>query len=328
MAPLLRIEGLEVGFPGARDDLLAVRGASLEVGSGEIVGLVGESGSGKSLTALSVIGLVPRPGRILGGSIRLASDELVGLPEAAYRSIRGGRVGLMFQEPAAALHPVLSIGTQIRDAVRAHLPLSPAAADRRALELLERLAMPEPKKRLGLFPHELSGGQRQRAMLAVALAAEPELLIADEPTTALDVTLQAEVMDMILDLRRERGLAVLWISHDLGVLAQVSDRVAVMYAGQIVEEGSTRRILAEPAHPYTRGLLDAQPRMGPAIPGEKLRTIAGQVPTLEDLPAGCAFHPRCPQRRSECPTKMPPAVELGEGHRVRCLLYADPGVRP
>ena len=319
MAPLLEIRDLEIGFPAGDGGLLkVVRGASLAVARREIVGLVGESGSGKSLTALATLGLVPAPGRILGGSVRLDGRELVGLPERELRAIRGARIGLVFQEPSAALNPVLTVGTQIVEAIRAHQPVAAGVARERALDLLRRLSIPDPARRLGEYPHQLSGGQRQRVVLALALAAGPDLLIADEPTTALDVTLQAEVLDLLVELRGALDLSVLLISHDFAVVAEVCDRLAVMYAGEVVEEGSVTRVFARPLHPYTRGLLAALPRLGAPAPRGALPAIPGQVPSAAELPSGCAFHPRCPERLADCPTIHPRWIRREEGG-VRCL---------
>ena len=324
--PLLDVRDLEIRFPlrGAAGEVAVVRGASLAIDRGEIVGLVGESGSGKSLTALAVLGLVPPPGRIAAGSVKLEGRELVGASERDYRAVRGARIGLVFQEPGAALNPVLTIGAQIVETIRAHRSLSRSAARQRALELLESLALPDPARRLKQYPHELSGGQKQRALLAIALAAEPELLIADEPTTALDVTIQAEVLDLLESLRRTRGLAILLITHDLGVVARSCDRLAVLYAGEVVEEGATRDVLSAPAHPYTRGLLASLPRLGEGIECGRLAAIPGQVPAAGAFPPGCAFHPRCGDRLAHCASDAPPRVELGaaQGHSARCWLHA------
>ncbi len=320
LAALLEIRDLAITFPGAAGELEAVRGASLDVRRGEVTGLVGESGSGKSLTALAILGLVPPPGRIVAGSIRFDGRELVGLSEKEYRPLRGARIGLVFQEPAAALNPVLMIGTQIVETIRAHRPIGRAEARRRAHELLRQLAMPDPAQKMRQYPHELSGGQRQRALLAIALAAEPELLIADEPTTALDVTVQAQVLDLIEELRRERQLAVLLVTHDLGVVARACDRVAIFYAGEVVEEGPTDEVLARPAHPYTRALLASVPRLGEGAESGRLAAIPGQVPTLADRPAGCPFHPRCAERLASCDRETPPWVAFAPGRAARCVL--------
>jgi len=317
-APLLELSGLDIRFPGATralPEFAVVRGAALAVARGEIVGLVGESGSGKSLTALAVLGLVPPPGRVAGGSIRLDGRELLGLPERELRAIRGARIGLVFQEPMAALNPVLTLETQICEAVRAHPDrqgrrVNAHAARTRALELLELLAIPDPRRRLGEYPHQLSGGQRQRAMLAIALAAGPDLLIADEPTAALDVTLQAQVLDLLARLRRELGLAILLITHDLAVVAESCDRVLVMYAGEIVEQAAAAELFSRPAHPYTRALLASIPVLGEPAPRGQLPAIPGQVPAADRLPAGCVFEPRCAARIPRCAADRPAWVDL------------------
>ena len=340
--PLLEVANLEIRFPGASGSQPpheVVRGVSLTVDRGEIVGLVGESGSGKSLTALAILGLVPPPGRVVGGRVLLEGRNLLDLDERALRSVRGARIALVFQEPMAALNPVLTLETQICEAVRAHRKsagptgrgpgsrVTARAARARALELLELLAIPDPARRLREYPHQLSGGQRQRAMLAIALAAGPELLIADEPTTALDVTLQAQVLELLERLRRELGLAILLITHDLAVVAESCDRVLVMYAGEIVEEATAEVLFAHPAHPYTRALLASIPVLGNPAPRGALPAIPGQVPAADDLPPGCVFHPRCPARVERCTVERPTWVELGNGignaHGARCLRLRE-----
>ncbi len=323
-APLLEIRDLGVSFPTGEGETPVVRGVSLTVRRGEIVGLVGESGSGKTLTALATLGLVPAPGRISSGSIRLEGRELIGLAESELRSVRGGRIGLVFQEPAAALNPVLRVGTQIVEAIRAHRPASRAEARRRAVELLRRLSLPDAELRLRDYPHQLSGGQRQRVLVAIALAAGPSLLIADEPTTALDVTVQAQVLELFVELRRDLGLGILLITHDLAVVAETCDRVVVLYAGRVVEEGSIREVFEAPAHPYTRGLLASLPRVGHPAPRGGLPSIPGQVPSPERLPAGCPFHPRCPEARPECSSREPAWVATGPGRGARCVLLETP----
>jgi len=333
-APLLEVADLEIRFPavtGGGRPHEVVRGASLTVDRGEFVGLVGESGSGKSLTALAILGLVPPPGRIVGGSVRLEGVELLGLAERAMRSVRGGRIALVFQEPMAALNPVLTLETQICEVVRAHRKggerVGVRAARARALELLELLAIPDPRRRLREYPHQLSGGQRQRAMLAIALAAGPELLIADEPTTALDVTLQAQALELLERLRRELGLAILLITHDLAVVAESCDRVLVMYAGEIVEAAPADLLFARPAHPYTRALLSSIPDLGSPAPRGALPAIPGQVPASDRLPSGCAFHPRCGDRVQRCAGERPSWVVLGSAvgteHGARCLRLPE-----
>jgi oligopeptide/dipeptide ABC transporter ATP-binding protein len=329
MEPLLEIRDLVVEFPRADGSSGAasavVRGADLSVGRGEIVGLVGESGSGKTLTALAILGLVPPPGRISSGSVRLSGRELVGAPERELRRVRGARIGLVFQEPGSALNPVLSIGTQITEAIRAHRDVSRGAARAQALDLLTRLSLPDPERRLREYPHQISGGQRQRVVLALALAAGPDLLIADEPTTALDVTVQAEVLERLAGLRTDLGLGILLITHDLAVVAEVCDRLAVMYAGEVVETGPVSELFARPAHPYTRALLAALPRLGAPVARGRLQTIPGQVPEAGALPPGCAFEPRCAERIPECAAAPPPWFEVSAGRGARCLVRAREG---
>ncbi len=331
-APLLAVDRLTVAFPAGDGWADVVRGASLSVGAGEVVGLVGESGSGKTMTALAVLRLVPPPGCITGGSVRLLlpggepAVELLTLSERELRRVRGGRIGMVFQEPAAALDPVFTIGYQLVEAIRAHRQVSRAAARRRAEELLALVAVPEPHRRLDAYPHQLSGGQRQRVMIALALAAEPALLLADEPTTALDVTLQAQVLELLLSLRDRLGLGILLVTHDLAVVAATCDRVTVMYCGEVVEEAPTTRLFADPAHPYTRGLLAAVPRLGRPAPRGRLPAIPGQVPDPRRRPSGCAFHPRCPAVMPVCSLRHPPLYSLPHGVTARCFLH-DAAVR-
>ncbi|HEV8629492.1 MAG TPA: ABC transporter ATP-binding protein, partial [Thermoanaerobaculia bacterium] len=281
---MLAIDGLTIAFPAGDGEVDVVRGASLTVGPGEVVGLVGESGSGKTMTALAVLRLVPPPGRIVAGSIRVGGDNVLALPERALRRLRGGRVGMVFQEPAAALDPVFTVGFQLAETIRAHHDVTRRAARQRAEELLALVAIPEPRRRLDAYPPQLSGGQRQRVMIALALAAEPSLLLADEPTTALDVTLQAQVLELLLSLRDRLGLGILLVTHDLAVVAATCDRVTVMYCGEVVEEAPTATLFAHPAHPYTQGLLAAVPRV--AVPTE--------AAVHEVLPPGEMPSPRTP----------------------------------
>jgi oligopeptide/dipeptide ABC transporter ATP-binding protein len=291
------------------------------VARGEIVGLVGESGSGKSLTALSILRLVPRPGRV-SGRVDLDGEDLLSLPEAALRQVRGGRVGMVFQEPASALNPVLSVGFQVAEAVRAHRPLSRRAAREEAEQLLARVALPEPRRRLDDYPHQLSGGQRQRVMIAMALAAGPDLLLADEPTTALDVTVQAQILVLLRRLRDELGLGVLLITHDFGVVAETCDRAVVMYAGEVIEEAPVATLFRAPAHPYTRGLLASLPRLS-AVRGP-LPAIPGQPPAPAALPPGCAFEPRCAAAFDRCRTARPELYAVASG-TARCFLHQPGG---
>jgi peptide/nickel transport system ATP-binding protein len=319
-APLLEVHELTTVFDGPGGPAAAVDGVSFVVRTGETLGLVGESGSGKSVTALSILRLIQPPGRIAGGEVRFRGRNLLGLPERELRRVRGAAIGLVFQEPATALNPVLTIGAQIVETLAVHGRATGRAARTEALRLLRAVRMPDPERQFHAYPHQLSGGLRQRALIALALAAAPALLIADEPTTALDVTVQAEILDLLASLKREYGLALLLITHDFGVIAGTADRVAVMYAGRLVEEGSVREVLREPRHPYTRALLDAIPS-GP--PGTPLKAIAGHVPALGHLPPGCAFAPRCPARFAPCDARPPGVTRLGPDRRVRCFLYGD-----
>jgi peptide/nickel transport system ATP-binding protein len=335
--PLLAIEDLEVAFAAGRGWMPVVRGVSLSVRRGEIVGLVGESGAGKSLTALAVLRLLP-PRTRTRGQVRLDGRDLLALPEKAMREVRGARVGIAFQDSSAALDPFYTIGFQIAEAVTAHRSMSRRAARAEALRLLDRVAMPDARGRLDDYPHQLSGGQRQRVVVAMALAGQPDLLLADEPTTALDVTLQAQVLALLGELRRDLGLAVLLITHDLAVVAETCDRVAVLYAGRVVEEASVAGLFGAPAHPYTRGLLATLPRLGHPAPRGRLPLLAGQPAEAWALPPGCAFHPRCPRAMAVCALEDPPesaplAAEIGnsegpdgpggpgDGRRVRCWLH-------
>ena len=321
--PLLRVEGLRTVFtlPDGRD-AAAVDDVSFSVGRGETLGLVGESGSGKSVTALSIIRLVMPPGRIAAGRIEFEGRNLLDLAEEPMRQVRGRRIGFVFQEPMAALNPVYTIGYQIRETLMVHGLARGDAAKRRAVELLEAVRVPDPARRAKEYPHQLSGGLRQRAMMALALAAEPSLLIADEPTTALDVTVQAEVLDLLRDLRKVFGLSVLLITHDLGVVAEMADRVAVMYAGRIVEHATVSELFAAPAHPYTRGLLSSIPA---GRSGDRLIAIPGTVPALGRLGPGCAFAPRCADRFDPCTAEAPAETSLaGKEHDVRCHLHSAP----
>jgi peptide/nickel transport system ATP-binding protein len=329
MAPLLSVEDLTVTFPDSTGaPVPVVRDVSFTVDRGEMVGLLGESGSGKSVSALSLVRLTPAPGRITGGAVRLAGTDLLTLPEAQLRRVRGGRIAFVFQEPMTAMNPVLTVGAQIIEAVRVHRPLSRRQARERARELLERVAIADAASRMDDYPHQLSGGQRQRAMIAMALAGEPELLLADEPTTALDVTIKAQILELLTRLRRELDLAVLLITHDLAVVAETCDRAVVLYAGQVVEEAAVTELFTRPAHPYTRGLLAAVPRLGRTVPPGRLPTIPGQVPDPARLPSGCPFHPRCGEAIAACPHTHPELVAAGPGHRARCLLVGGPAAGP
>ena len=320
MTELLTIEELSIAFDSERGRQHAVRRASLAIGRGEFVGLVGESGSGKSLTALASMRLLPPAARMVGGRIRLEETEVTALSEAELQAIRGARIGLVFQEPMSALNPVLSIGTQVVEALRVHRPLDRQRARKEAARLLERVALSGVDRLLKRYPHQLSGGQRQRVVIALALAGEPDLLIADEPTTALDVTVQAQILDLLSELRRDLGLAVLLITHDLAVIAETCDRVYVMYAGEIVEQAPTVELFAGPLHPYSRALLAALPRIDvEATVDGRLPTIPGQIPEAGALPGGCAFHPRCDAVMERCRLEEPPLYAVDKRHS-RCFL--------
>jgi len=321
MTPLLEVRDLRVGFPTGRGAIHPVDGVSFTLDRGRTLAVVGESGSGKSLTALALLRLVPSPGVIEPGSmVRLGDQVLTELDERAMRAVRGGRIGMVFQDPMTSLNPVFTAGDQIAEAVRAHRKVTAREARDRALALLEEVGMPAPERRLDEYPHQLSGGMRQRVMIAIALAAEPELLIADEPTTALDVTVQAQILELLDALRAKRGMAVLLITHDLGVVAGRADHVAVMYAGQIVESAPTTQLFAAPAHPYTQGLFASIP----TLDGERgrLTPIPGVVPPPDQWPTGCRFAPRC-AFRFEKSSEPPPLLPAGPGQLARCWLHAE-----
>jgi oligopeptide/dipeptide ABC transporter ATP-binding protein len=313
------VEGLRVEFGGDASPLLAVRDVSFAVSAGETLAVVGESGSGKSVTALAAMGLLDPPGRITAGDVRLGGRSLVGLRDDQYRLVRGSELAMVFQDPLSALNPVLTIGAQVAEAVTAHGG-SRAAGWKRALEMLERVGVAPAARLSRAYPHELSGGMRQRVLLAMALANEPKVLIADEPTTALDVTTQAQILDLVAELQREMGLAVVLVSHDLGVVAGIADRVVVMYAGRVVESGSTADLFTRAGHPYARGLLASVPRVDDAR--GTLSAIPGTPPDPARLPSGCAFHPRCPLAVARCRDAVPPDVVLSGGHVAACI-FAD-----
>jgi peptide/nickel transport system ATP-binding protein len=314
---LLSVTDLRVTLRTARGPADALREVSFTLDRGDTVGLIGESGCGKSITALALMGLLPEGAR-LAGSIRFDGRELVGLDESALCALRGRRIGMVFQEPMTALNPLHTVGHQIAEPLRLHLGLSPRDARERALQLLQRVRLPEPARRLDAYPHQLSGGQRQRVVIAVALACEPDLLIADEPTTALDVTVQREVLDLIAGLVAERGMGLLLISHNLGVMASTVRRLMVMYGGSVVESGSTESVFRRLAHPYTRALFASRPRLGLAR-GTRLATIAGRVPELADLPPGCPFAERCEWVVDACARTLPRPVDVAPQHAARCI---------
>jgi len=316
----LEVEGLVVTFPGETGRTPVVDHLDLVLDAGETLALVGESGCGKSMTALSLLRLVPKPGRIEEGRIRIEGQDVLSLPSADLRSLRGRRAAMIFQEPMTSLNPVHTVGAQVVEAIRLHERVSAGEARRRAGELFARVGIPDPGARLDAYPHQLSGGMKQRVMIAIALAAKPRLLIADEPTTALDVTIQAQILDLLRDLRRDSGMALLLITHDLGIVNEVADRVAVMYAGQLVEQGSREAVLGKPRHPYTQGLLRSIPAR--AARGARLTEIRGSVPSASAWPTGCRFHPRCPIAFEPCPRIDPGWTELGGGQRARCHAIA------
>jgi peptide/nickel transport system ATP-binding protein len=313
--PVLDVRGLQTWFATHGGEVKAVDGVDLQVQPGEIVGLVGESGSGKTITGFSIIGLIDPPGRIVGGSIRYLGEELANAPEARLQQLRGKEIAMIFQDPMMTLNPVLRVDTQMVEAIQAHEKVSAAAARERAIDALAMVGIPAPRERLLAYPHQLSGGMRQRVAIAIALLNRPRLIIADEPTTALDVTIQAQILFEVQKLCRETGTALVWITHDLAVVSGLADRIAVMYAGRIVESGATADVIRAPAHPYTRGLIDSIPTR--ATHGSLLRQIPGMTPSLLQLPAGCAFRPRCPRASDLCLT-MPQPASLSGDRTMRC----------
>jgi oligopeptide/dipeptide ABC transporter ATP-binding protein len=321
---LLRLDDVVVSVPAGRGRVRVVDGVGFALAPGETLGVVGESGSGKSLTALSVMGLLPAQARLDAGRIALSGEELVGLPSPALRALRGRAMAMIFQEPMTSLNPLFRAGFQIGETLEAHLGLSRAEARKRAVALMRAVGFPAPESQVDSYPHELSGGMRQRVMIAMAIALEPRLLIADEPTTALDVTIQAQILTLLRRLRAERGMGLLLITHDLGVIAGMADRVVVMYAGQVVEEAATRALFAAPRHPYTRRLLQSVPRSGVKL--ARLNQIAGTAPQPTALPGGCRFHPRCPDAIALCRSDAPPIVRAEDGSRVRCWRADDPAL--
>ena len=319
--PLFEIRGLRTWFHTDAGEVHAVDGVDLTVGRGEVLGLVGESGCGKSVTMLSALGLVDRPGRVVEGSVRFDGTDLLKLSDKQLQQIRGNRISMIFQQPNASLHPCYTAGRQIGEVYRTHSKVKRGEARSRAVQMLRRVGITDPAAKAKAFPHQMSGGQAQRVMIAMALAAEPDLLIADEPTTALDVTIQAQILELIRELQQRMGTSVVMITHDLGVVAEMCDRVAVMYGGQIVEQAGAVELFGEPLHPYTRGLLGSVPVLGQR--SESLATIEGRVPTLVDPPEGCRFAPRCPEVMDRCRTATPALTEVAPGRQVRCFLHSD-----
>ena len=314
---LLAVEELRVEFPTRQGTLVAVDGVSLAIAPGEVLGIVGESGAGKSLTGAAVIGLIDPPGRIGAGEVRLDGRRIDNLPPEALRRIRGREIGAVFQDPLTSLNPLYTIGRQLVETITTHLDLTPAAAKARALELLGEVGITAPKRRFDHYPHQFSGGMRQRVVIALALAAKPRLIIADEPTTALDVSIQAQIIALLKGLCRDHGTAVMLITHDMGVIAETADRVAVMYAGRIVEVGPVANVIHRPQHPYTRGLMGSIPTI--AADREALEQIDGAMPRLTAIPGGCAFHPRCPHVFDRCRRERPELMAAG-ATRSACWL--------
>ncbi len=318
---LLTVEDLQTHFFTEEGVVRAVDGIRLSIRPGETLGLVGESGCGKTVTALSILRLIPDPpGRIVGGTISLEGKDLVRLPEEEIREIRGRVISMIFQEPMTSLNPVFTVGEQVAEGIRHHQKVSKREAWERAIEVLRRVKIPDPARRAQEYPHQLSGGMRQRVMIAMALALNPKLLIADEPTTALDVTIQAQILELLLALKEEMKMAVLLITHDLGVVAETAERVVVMYAGRVVEEASVQQLFDNPLHPYTHGLLESLPKLEAGKGRQRLTAIPGLVPNLLDLPRGCKFAPRCPKVIAECWPTEPELREVHPGHWARCIL--------
>ena len=319
-APLLEVRHLRVEFPTRRGTLLALDDVSFDIAPGEILGVVGESGAGKSLTGAAIIGLLEPPGRVASGEIRLAGQRIDNLDAEAMRKIRGRRIGAIFQDPLTSLNPLYTVGRQLTETIQEHLGLSGDAARQRAIQLLQDTGIPAAEQRVDQYPHQFSGGMRQRVVIALALAAQPELIVADEPTTALDVSIQAQIIALLKKLTKEQGAAVMLVTHDMGVIAEACDRVAVMYAGRVVEIGPVADVIHQPAHPYTVGLMGSIPSM--ETERERLMQIDGAMPRLNAVPAGCAFNPRCPQVMERCRRERPDLMTAGST-RAACWLHAE-----
>ncbi|GAB5469672.1 MAG: ABC transporter ATP-binding protein [Rhodospirillales bacterium] len=319
--PLLSVQDLLVEFPTRRGTLTAVDRVSFDLAEGEILGVVGESGAGKSLTGSAIIGLLEPPGRIADGAVYLEGERIDKLRGEALRTIRGKKIGMIFQDPLTSLNPLLTIGQQLTETIRTHRPLSPSKARGRALDLLNEVGIPAPERRIDHYPHQLSGGMRQRIVIALALAAEPRLVIADEPTTALDVSIQAQITGLLQRLCRDHGTAVILITHDMGVIAETAERVAVMYAGRIVEIGPVQSVVKQAQHPYTKGLMGAIPKVGESL--DRLTQIPGSMPRLTAIPEGCAFNPRCEQAFGRCRRAPRPHLMEAGPNRAACWLYAE-----
>ena len=323
MTALLQVEDLRVQFHTEDGIVRAVDGVSFDVRPGETLGIVGESGSGKSVTNLALLGLIPQPpGKIVSGTANYQGQDLLRMSERELSSIRGNRIAMIFQDPMTSLNPFLTIEEQLTEVTKLHLKHDHATALKRAVDMLGRVGIPSPDKRISAYPHQFSGGMRQRVMIAMALLCEPDLLIADEPTTAIDVTIQAQILDLLKELQREKGTAIIMITHSMGVIANICDRVQVMYAGKIVEQADAGPLFANPRHPYTLGLLESIPRLD-EHQGDELTPIEGQPPDLTELPSGCAFHPRCRWRVDQCLQEEPPLMESKNGGRSACFVLAQ-----
>ncbi len=325
LKPVLQVTRLNTRFKTRTGDVHAVNSISFELRPGELLGVVGESGSGKSVTMMSLLGLLPSPPAVVNGeSVMFDGIDLLRCSADQLRAVRGGRIGFIFQDPMTSLNPVFTVGFQIMEPLREHMGLNGAAARKRARELLDLVGIPDAERRLDDFPHQFSGGMRQRVMIAIALACDPKVLIADEPTTALDVTIQAQILELVRELRQRLGMAIIWITHDLGVIAGIADRAMVMYGGQIVEMAPVKDLFARPEHPYTRALLKTVPHLKGAR-AAKLEVIEGQPPILKAAPASCAFRPRCAKAMDRCGRENPQRVKVGEGHDVACFWDARTG---
>ena len=324
---VLAVEDVQTRFHTQEGTVHAVNGIGFELGEGEVLGVVGESGSGKSVTMLSLLGLLPvPPAEVVSGSAKLEGEDLMALDADRLRQVRGARVGFIFQDPMTSLNPVLTVGYQLTEPLRVHLGMDKAAARERAAQLLDLVGIPESTRRLSDFPHQFSGGMRQRVMIAIALACSPKVLIADEPTTALDVTIQAQILDVVKRLRRELGMSIIWITHDLGVVAGLADRVMVMYGGQVVERADVKSLYARPKHPYTRGLLRTLPSPDTeAGSSERLASIPGHPPSLLEAPASCPFAPRCEHAFDRCHRENPALQAVGDSHEIACFFDVDAG---
>ncbi len=333
MDTLLKVENLQVEFKTRRGQALVLNGVEFELNAGETLCVVGESGCGKSMTALALLGLIPMPpGRVKGGRILFQGEDLLEATPERMREVRGNRISMIFQEPMTSLNPVFTVGNQIAESLRLHRGLDKQASRERAIEMLRQVGIPAPERRIDEYPHQLSGGMRQRVMIAIALACQPDILIADEPTTALDVTVQAQIFDLLRELQRDKGTAIVLITHDMGAVAEMADRVIVMYAGRVIEQGTTDEVIADPQHPYTRGLIACLPELGSSQLDERveLQEIAGVVPSIWELGSGCAFRERCPHAHARC-VQVPPLFDAPDRpggqaghHAAACWLLEEP----